>query len=402
MSGFVHARPRRLSAGEIESDARRRDPHILVLSASMGAGHNGAARELSHRLRGMGYATSVRDFLESGPLRIGSALRRSYEFQLRYFPGTYEATYRMWFRVPWLCAPLARFVAMLTSRRLQKWISEARPAAILSTYPLATLSLGEMRRTGRLSCPVVNYITDFGVHPLWVHPGADLNLAVHESAAERAQLESGRISLACAPAVSESFSPALLPAKNQARRTLGVEEAERVVLIATGSWGVGSVEKTVRTVASGGRFVPVVACGNDRNLRARIESLVHEEGLRAVVMGWTDDMPSVMAACDAVVENAGGLTAFEAMRAGLPVVTYEPIPGHGRENAAAMSSAGVSRIAADGDELVDVLEAAVRPGPTRAAQVAAGAHLFGSDPAKLVAAIVSAEPSMEAQFGTPA
>ncbi|HEX4863063.1 MAG TPA: glycosyltransferase [Acidimicrobiales bacterium] len=402
MSRPVHIRRRRPGSRELVIDPGRRQPHILVVSASMGAGHNGAARELSRRLQDLGYATTVRDFLESGPPGIGAALRRSYELQLRYFPGSYEATYRMWFRAPWLCPPLARFVAMLTNRRLMRWIEEIRPSGVLSTYPLATLSLGELRRTGRLQCQVVNYITDFGVHPLWVHPSVDLNLAVHETAAERARAGSRRPSIACAPAVSESFSPTRLPDRRAARTALGLHHLEPAVLIAAGSWGVGSVEKTVRTVAAEGRFVPVVTCGNDRRLRSRLDALVRDEAMRAIVVGWTDDMPSLMAACDALVENAGGLTAFEAMRAGLPVITYEPIPGHGRENAAAMSAAGVARVAADSAQLMALLEALVRPGPTRAAQAASGANLFGSDPAGLVASIVSGQPVAKRPVGTPA
>ena len=59
-----------------EPDAVAGGPtRILVLSASMGAGHDGAARELATRLRAEGHEAEVRDFLDSGPLRIGTALR---------------------------------------------------------------------------------------------------------------------------------------------------------------------------------------------------------------------------------------------------------------------------------------------------------------------------------------
>lgn len=369
----------------------------------MGAGHDGAARELARRLQTLGFTTTVRDFLETGPLGIGAALRKSYELQLRYLPASYEATYRMWFRIPRLCPPLARFVAMLTGRTLLKWIGEARPVAIVSTYPLATLSLGELRRTGRLACPVVNYITDFGVHPLWIHPAVDLNLAVHDSAAELARLRSrGRSSVACEPAVSGAFGVSRKSLRVETRADLGLDNFETAVLVVAGSWGVGSVEDTVRAVAAHRRFVPVVACGNDRKLLARLRELIQDESIRAIAVGWTDDMPALMTACDAVVENAGGLTAFEAMRSGLPVVTYNPIPGHGRENSTAMSLAGVARVAADQTELRSLLDALTRPGPARAAQVSAGEKLFGSDPAGLIAEMLSEEHREEESVGTPA
>ena len=49
-----------------------------------------------------------------------------------------------------------------------------------------------------------------------------------------------------------------------------------------------------------------------------LEDVVKAKGYRAVVLGWTDDMAGLMAACDVMVENAGGLTSLEAMAAGLP------------------------------------------------------------------------------------
>jgi UDP-N-acetylglucosamine:LPS N-acetylglucosamine transferase len=372
------------------------------MSASMGAGHTGAARELSRRLETMGYVTTIRDFLDSGRFHIGTGLKRSYEFQLRHFPRTYEATYRMWFKAPSLCAPLARFVARLTSKTLMRWIEEIGPVAVVSTYPLATLALGELRRTGRIQAPVVNYITDFGVHPLWVHPSVDLNLAVHASSAERAALGSGVRSLVCAPAVSEAFSPAELPSRSIARSELSIPESEFAVLVAAGSWGVGSVEQTVREVADHPMLLPIVACGSDHRLRVRLENAVRDRSLQARVLGWTDDMPSVMSACDAVVENAGGLTAFEAMRAGLPVVTYRPIPGHGRENANAMASAGVASTASDSADLGRLLETLVRPGPARAGQVAAGTNMFTADPAEIMATVFSVEPPHQQLVDRPA
>jgi UDP-N-acetylglucosamine:LPS N-acetylglucosamine transferase len=46
-------------------------------------------------------------------------------------------------------------------------------------------------------------------------------------------------------------------------------------------------------------------------------------------------MAGLMAAADALVENAGGLTSKEALRVGLPVVAFRPIAGHGRHDAGA-------------------------------------------------------------------
>jgi hypothetical protein len=104
-------------------------------------------------------------------------------------------------------------------------------------------------------------------------------------------------------------------------------------------------------------------------------------------------MASLMAACDALVENAGGLTSLEAMRAGLPVVSFEPIAGHGKENTARMADAGVSRLARDPADLSAALDGLTTIGPERTQQVAMAQAMFRGDAAALVSdAVVHPQP----------
>jgi UDP-N-acetylglucosamine:LPS N-acetylglucosamine transferase len=354
----------------------------------MGAGHDGAARELVARLRGSGHHAELRDFLDSGPLSVGRALRRGYEFELKHLPSAYEATYRLWYRVPWLCPLVAWLVTALTRRRVRRWIRDERASVVVSTYPLATLCLGRLRATHRLALPTVNFITDFGVHPLWVHRGIDLNLAVHDGPAEMAARRTGKPAVACGPIVSDAFDSALLPSRQQARTALGLTPWDRAVLVVAGSWGVGGVEATWEAITRYRRFTPIVVCGRDERLRLAVTALANAAPGNSVVLGWTDDMPALMSACDALVENAGGLTSLEAMRAGLPVVSFQPIAGHGRENTARMDQAGVSRLALTPDDLVGALDELTSPGEARSAQIAAGQAMFrvGADSLTLATA----------------
>ena len=92
-------------------------------------------------------------------------------------------------------------------------------------------------------------------------------------------------------------------------------------------------------------------------------------------------MPALMSAADALVENAGGLTCMEAFAVGLPVITYKPIAGHGKDNAKMMARAGVNCYARDDDELQTILRQVTRPGPERDALVETARLLFVADPA---------------------
>ena len=342
------------------------------MSASMGAGHDGAAKELRRRLEASGHRVEVVDFLDAVAFHIGPVLRWFYQVQLRMAPWSYELSYKM---SPLLRTPAVMVDTWLTRRKLRRVIKNFRPDAVVSVYPLASLVLGRMRRKKQLRVPVITYLTDFAVHSLWVHRGVDRHLAVSEISAAAATSRGGKDARARGPLVSDRFRDAEFD-RDTVRSNLGLAPDDRAVLVVAGSWGVGDVVATVEAIGASGEFHPVTICGRDENLRAQLE----ERGFGTVI-GWTDEMPALMAASDALVENAGGLTCMEAFAVGLPVITFRPIAGHGKDNAEMMARAGVNCYARDDDELQDILRQVTRPGPERDALVDTARLLFVADPA---------------------
>lgn len=352
----------------------------------MGAGHDGAARELSRRLEACGHETRIVDFLDMPPFGLGFFVRWTYQLQLRLAPWSYEMLYRIWYVLPFLYGPLVAFDSWLTRRAFQRAVRELDPDVVATTYSLSALVLGRMRKKGWLRVPVATYLTDFAVHPLWVHPSVDLHLAVSPFAAAAARARTGSKALAPGPLVGERFRTER-PDRGDARRALGLDPDTPAALVVAGSWGVGPVVSTVEAIAASGRFHPVTVCGRDEQLKAALE----KRGLGTVI-GWTSEMPSLMAAADVLVENAGGLTAMEAFAVGLPVITFQPIPGHGRDNARTMEAAGVNRYAHDVAELHVALEELTVPGPVRDELVARGRGLFAGDAADDVLDLAEAQP----------
>jgi UDP-N-acetylglucosamine:LPS N-acetylglucosamine transferase len=156
------------------------------------------------------------------------------------------------------------------------------------------------------------------------------------------------------------------------RARIGARAEDRLVLVSAGSWGVGGVEETARVLARSGRYLPVILCGHNHKLRHRLRHT-------GVALGWCDDMPGLMAAVYALVDNAAGVTCREAMATGVPVISYRPIPGHGRDGARAMGRAGLSVYARDAGELLAALDR-FGHGDERDQQVARGAALFALSP----------------------
>jgi processive 1,2-diacylglycerol beta-glucosyltransferase len=348
----------------------------------MGAGHDGAARELRKRLEASGHRVEVVDFLDAVAFHIGPVLRWFYQVQLRMAPWSYELSYKM---APLLRAPAVMLDTWLTRRNLKRAIKDFRPDAVVSVYPLASLVLGRMRRKKQLRVPVLTFLTDFAVHSLWVHRGVDRHLAVSEISAAAAESRGGKDARARGPLVSERFRDAEYD-RDTVRSNLGLAPEDRAVLVVAGSWGVGDVVATVEAIGGSGEFHPITVCGRDDNLRTELEN----RGFGTVI-GWTDEMPALMSAADALVENAGGLTCMEAFAVGLPVITFKPIAGHGKDNAEMMARAGVNCYARDEAELHTILREVTRPGPERDALVETARLLFVADPADDVEELAQTE-----------
>jgi UDP-N-acetylglucosamine:LPS N-acetylglucosamine transferase len=251
---------------------------------------------------------------------------------------------------------------------------------------LASQSLGRLRRRGQLASPVVTFLTDMSVHPLWVSPGVDAHLALHDVAARQARRLGARSVRVAGPAVAPAFRPvASAVERTRARAVFRLPESTPLALVLAGSWGVGDIERAVRDIRACGVAEPVVACGHNAALRDRLT----EQGL-GIAIGWTEEMPTLVRACDVVVQNAGGLSSLEALASGVPVITYRCLPGHGRTNAEALDRAGWAVWIHDPEDLALSLKRALAGEARVPAQRSAPDTVSERDPAAMVAAMARA------------
>ncbi|MFR9776360.1 MGDG synthase family glycosyltransferase [Micromonospora sp. MS34] len=368
---------------------RRRMEHpgrIVVVSADIGAGHDAAAAELARRLRDRGFAVDRLNLLDVLPRPVHWAFREAYRGILRWLPWGYHVLFGLTSRSR-LSVSVLRALLRPVRRRMRGSIPPDT-RAVVTTYPFANQLLGPLRRQGRLAVPVITYVTDFVVHPTWLSPGVDVYCAVRHAEVQPAGAAAGIDVTVVQPLLSRAFARPAPTDRRHARQRFGLPPGDRLALIVAGSWGAGDVASTVADVrATGCR--PVVVCGRNEELRDRLRG-DHEH-----VFGWVDDMPTLMRAVDVVVENSGGLTCQEALACGVPVVTYRPIPGHGRANAAILARSGLTRWVPGRDQLGPVLAALAGRAPPAAAGGSVGdadphPHLAETgDPAGLIAEAAS-------------
>jgi processive 1,2-diacylglycerol beta-glucosyltransferase len=307
------------------------DITVLVLTASIGEGHDLPARELATGLRERGAEVTVADALhEMGPLveRIVAGGSN---------PLLFELSYLLAVRVPFTSRLQDDIGMLLGGRGLRRLIAAQRPDVIVSTYPGVLPLLARMD----LGVPLVSAITDLTALTPWVHPAFDLHLITQaESVAEVRRL---------APRTRVAHVRGLTRAefeqpvdRTAARRALGLPLDRQVVVVSGGGWAVGDLAGAA--VQAGAHTV--VLCGRDEALRERLGAI---EGIDA--WGFTERMGDLLGAADVLIHSTAGLTVLEAQVRGTRVISYGWGAGHIRINNRAFAQLDMADVARTPAEL---------------------------------------------------
>jgi processive 1,2-diacylglycerol beta-glucosyltransferase len=319
---------------------------IVIVSGSVGAGHDGVARELARRLESRGHDVAVLDLLDGFPLLVRVLLSSAYVMTVRIAPFIYEMTC-------WLAERSRAFqrLADAVCCTSCKWLAEATASAdlVVATYPPAGRAVGRLKKSGLLHVPTVTYLTDPAPNYLWVHPDVDLHLTMSAATAAEASERYGVPVFASGPLVDPAFRDTDHEfARSYVRQVLGVPPDTRIALVLLGSLGVGNVRAALEALKQAGMF-PVVLCGRNERLCKRLRRV---SGAKA--LGWRDDVPVWLAGADLVVHNAGGLALTESLVAGVPAITFASLPGHGKANARTLERSGTAPWARSSAELTSL------------------------------------------------
>ncbi|MEU0334328.1 galactosyldiacylglycerol synthase [Streptomyces sp. NPDC006193] len=345
----------------------------------MGAGHDTVAAELARRATARGHDAHVADVLRLLPYGLGTGLRRGYRTSVRHLPWVYAGVYHAFLRAGPGRRPSGVPLARLAGPRLTDLVDRLDADVVVSVFHLAAQLTGDLRARGVLRVPSAVFLLDFAVHRQWLHPGNDRYLCLTDAAAAEVRRFLDTPVVTTGPVVAPAFRAPAPGAARWRERFARRAPGRPAVVVSAGAWGAASRPAATARLLAGAGCLPVVLCGRNRQLLARVS---REPG--ALALDWVDDMPGLLAASYALVDNAAGQTAVQALAAGLPLVGHRPLPGHGAEGVRRMAELGLSELAPDGAALLKALARLTEDGRERAERVARGLALFRRDPMECV------------------
>lgn len=311
---------------------------VLVLSASVGAGHLRAAQAVELALRELDPAATVRnvDVLEL----TNAAFRRVYG--KAYLDLVNKAPHVLGYFYDLLDQPrpgrqvtdrLRLAVEKLNLRPFLRFLGSEPWDVIVNTHFLPAELIASLRRQGESATPQLTVTTDFETHRLWVNQPCDRYFtAANEGAAylEYWGVPARDITVSGIP-IHPVFSR---PADRQAcLERQGLVGDRPIVLQLAGGFGVGPIEQIHRAILAVPQPIElVVVTGRNENAKAQLEALPPSDRHRTKIIGFTDRIDELMAVADVVVSKPGGLTTSEVLARGAAMAIVNPIPGQESRN----------------------------------------------------------------------
>jgi processive 1,2-diacylglycerol beta-glucosyltransferase len=346
----------------------------VILSGSLGMGHDVVAEVVSASLAGLGWQPRTLDCMALLGPRAGWAgdwVFRRLMARPGIFDGLHFAHLRTGSRLatamdraatPRLVSALREVLAGEPADMIISVFAAGVPAtAELAASPRPRTASPRPRPRTVVLCP------DALPHATWVREGIDLFLVSSASGAAAVRRYAPRARVAVVPPpVRPAFAHP--PPRSAARSSLGVPPGARCVLLMGGGWGLGPVEGAARALAAAGVHVLAVA-GHNARLAARLRDLAGTSPL-VHPYGFTPRIAELMSASDLVVTLPGALTCGEGRAVGRNLMLLDAMPGHGRENLQhELELGGAGACNPRPREIAaSVLAALDRPGPGRPAR----------------------------------
>lgn len=311
---------------------------VLILSASVGAGHVRAAQAIEKAFAEMGAAEELQhiDTLTYTNRLFRHFYAQAYLDLVNKAPATLGWIYDQLDK-PWKHERRRLALDKLNTGRFIKMLRQVQPDIAVCTHFLPAEIMSWLKAKKKLSSRQAIVVTDLDVHAMWLcHHYERYFVALDETRVhmEKLGIPPEKITVSGIP-IDPAF--ARHKDKHEMRRKHGLAPNRTTILISAGGFGVGPIEHLMASLLELRHEAQIIAiCGRSEALKKRMDRLAGGMApggrLALKVVGFTTEMDEYMAASDMVVGKPGGLTTSEALAKGLVLVIVNPIPGQEERN----------------------------------------------------------------------
>ncbi len=330
---------------------------FLILSCNTGEGHNSAAKAIEEYFESNGALCEIKDALSFWSKESSKIISKGHIFVYRNLPHIFGLTYRFEENHPPKEGDDSIIYDIVTAgcNKLGKFLKIETYDGVICTHIFSAMMMTKLKRTGKTDIPAYLVATDYTCSPGFAETDCEYYFIPHKNLTEEfvsCGVERTKIVSSGIP-VKQSFYMRL--EKAQAKKFLGINPDERVVLLVCGSMGCGPIkeiaERLPHMLPDGVRLV--VICGNNK----RLWTYLYKKGLpdNLTVLGYTTRMSLYMDAADLILTKPGGLSSTEGAAKQKPLVFIDAVPGCETRNLEFFLSNGFAVSGENAEELLSVV-----------------------------------------------
>ncbi len=318
--------------------------NILVVTASMGSGHNKAANAVAEAIKRKYPVNKINviDFMSTETAYFNSLVKDIYLKMLDHTPSVYEFFYKFTSDST-KGSTIQSVFAHAMKKDMRELIKKYEADMVICTHPFPCAAASYLKQTGEINIPLITVMTDFCVHQFWLYKNIDIyftaNDLLKKEMVNQGLLEE-RIFVTGIP-VGYNFRVDYN--RDDLLAKFKLEKDKPVALIMGGGLGLGGVKNTLCQLERLKKDIQIlVITGANVALWSEMNEYAQHSKHKIFVWGYSHNIQEFMSVATFLISKPGALTISEALTRELPMILHDPIPGPEVDNAKFVSDNGAA------------------------------------------------------------
>lgn len=318
--------------------------NILVVTASMGSGHNKAANAVAEAIKRKYPVNKINviDFMSTETAYFNSLVKDIYLKMLDHTPSVYEFFYKFTSDST-KGSTIQSVFAHAMKKDMRELIKKYEADMVICTHPFPCAAASYLKQTGEINSPLITVMTDFCVHQFWLYKNIDIyftaNDLLKKEMVNQGLLEE-RIFVTGIP-VGYNFRVDYN--RDDLLAKFKLEKDKPVALIMGGGLGLGGVKNALCQLERLKKDIQIlVITGANVALWSEMNEYAQHSKHKIFVWGYSHNIQEFMSVATFLISKPGALTISEALTRELPMILHDPIPGPEVDNAKFVSDNGAA------------------------------------------------------------
>lgn len=318
--------------------------NILVVTASMGSGHNKAANAVAEAIKRKYPVNKINviDFMSTETAYFNSLVKDIYLKMLDHTPSVYEFFYKFTSDST-KGSTIQSVFAHAMKKDMRELIKKYEADMVICTHPFPCVAASYLKQTGEINIPLITVMTDFCVHQFWLYKNIDIyftaNDLLKKEMVNQGLLEE-RIFVTGIP-VGYNFRVDYN--RDDLLTKFKLEKDKPVALIMGGGLGLGGVKNALCQLERLKKDIQIlVITGANVALWSEMNEYAQHSKHKIFVWGYSHNIQEFMSVATFLISKPGALTISEALTRELPMILHDPIPGPEVDNAKFVSDNGAA------------------------------------------------------------